>query len=489
MILTLLVLIVALNLVLLVFVFALRHRSAAAPDRLDQFAVQLESRDEAMAQKFAAATADMASRLEQTKGDLRLHLADRIAQGFSEIRAAVDQQLAAGRSEQTTRLTQFSDGLEAKFESLRSTTEAKLEGFARSQTESLRVNSGALEVKFEQLSARQSESLAQGRQELSGSLALAAAQLTAQIDGFNQATTHALEAMRAQVEEKLGVISNDVQQKLDTNIREGFQHFVKVQEHLKAAEEQLRQVGTLGASINDLNNLLKLPHLRGRFGEASLERLLTDFLPASMYQFQAVLEGGGRVDAVIQFPDRRLPVDAKFPREQILPLFESSDETSLAAAREQLVRVLKTEAKRIAAYIQPEHGTMDVALMYLPSETLYLETIRSEDAMTALSKLQVFPVSPNTLLMTLRTVSLAYKWYEVAARFEETRTELGKAQTALGHFQRQFETIGTSLEKAQSAYDTAAKHLKTYRKRVTNISGEQVPEGDDEPLALGAKVD
>lgn len=487
MILTLLVLLVLLNVVLLVFV--LRRRGGADDDRLAQFAAQLEARDQTLAQNFASATADMASRLEQTKGDLRLHLADRMTQGFTEIRSAVDQQLAAGRSEQTTRLTEFSGGLEAKFESLRATTENKLEGFARSQTESLRLNSAALELKFEQLTARQSESLSQSRQELSGSLALASTQLTSQIDGFNQATTHALEAMRAQVEEKLGAISNDVQQKLDTNIREGFQHFVKVQEHLKAAEEQLRQVGTLGASINDLNNLLKLPHLRGRFGEASLERLLTDFLPANMYQFQAVLEGGGRVDAVINFPDRRLPIDAKFPREQVLALFETSDDASLANAREQLVRVLKTEAKRIAAYIQPENGTMDVALMYLPSETLYLETIRSEDAMTALSELQVFPVSPNTLLMTLRTVSLAYKWYEVAARFEETRKELGKAQTALGHFQKQFDTIGKSLEKAQSAYDTAARHLKTYRVRVSNISGEQVPEGDDEPLALSAKAE
>jgi DNA recombination protein RmuC len=292
------------------------------------------------------------------------------------------------------------------------------------------------------------------------------------------------------VEEKLGAISNEVQQKLDSNIHEGFQHFVKVQEHLKAAEEQLRQVSTLGASINDLNNLLKLPHLRGRFGEAMLERLLADFLPANMYELQAPVDGVGRVDAMINFPERRLPVDAKFPREQIMPLFETSDEAQLAAARDQLVRVLKVEGKRISGYIQPEQGTMDIALMYLPSETLYMEAIRNESAMTALSDLRIFPVSPNTLLMTVRTVSLAYKWYEVAARFEETRKELGKAQTALGHFQKQFEIIGKSLEKAQGAYDVAAKHLKTYRNRVTAISGEQVPEVEgDTPLSLAASTD
>ena len=92
-----------------------------------------------------------------------------------------------------------------------------------------------------------------------------------------------------------------------------------MQQHLKAAEEQLREVGALGHSINDLNNMLKLPHLRGQFGEASLERLLSDFLPAHMFEMQSSAgDGNGRADAVIQFPDRRLPIDAKFPREQVL---------------------------------------------------------------------------------------------------------------------------------------------------------------------------
>jgi DNA recombination protein RmuC len=162
-----------------------------------------------------------------------------------------------------------------------------------------------------------------------------------------------------------------VQQKLDQNIKEGFAQFEKLQLDMKAAEEQLREEGALGNSINDLNNLLKLPHLRGQFGEASREGLLADFLPAHMFEIQASLpEGGGRADAIIQFPDRCLPIDAKFPREQVLALFESNDEPEIKEARHELVRVMKTEAK---AYIQPEHGTTDIALMYLPSETLYMK--------------------------------------------------------------------------------------------------------------------
>ena len=66
--------------------------------------------------------------------------------------------------------------------------------------------------------------------------------------------------------------------------------------------------------------------------------------------------------------------------------------------------------------------------------------------------------------------------YEVAARFEESRVEIAKAQKSLGFFQAQFESVGESLERAQKAYETASKHLKTYTKRVSAISGEEVPE-------------
>jgi DNA recombination protein RmuC len=488
-------LLIALSLVNLVLLVVLLRRAQAGGGA--EVGAKLDTMTDALSQRFSSATADMASRLEQTKGDLRQQMADRLAQGFGEIRAGcdeirsgVDRQLADGRNEQAARLAEFGGSIENKFESLRGTTEAKLEGFAERQAESLRQASTTLEQKFEQLSSRQAESLTAIRQEVTGSLTLTTSQLKTEMDTFNQRMGQSLEGIRSQVDEKLMAISGSVQQKLDENIREGFAHFTKVQEHLQAAEEQLRQVGALGASINDLNNLLKLPHLRGTdFGEASLNRLLADFLPANMYELQAPVHGGGRVDAMINFPDRRLPVDAKFPREQVLPLFETSENSKLAEAREQLVRVLKAEAKRIAEYIQPEHGTTDVALMYLPSETLYFEAVTSAETIEALSKLKIFPVSPNTLMMTLHTIALAYKWYEVAMRFEETRKELGKAQMSLGHFQKNFDNVGKSLDKAQTAFQTAATHLKNYRKRVTSISGEEVPEFEElAPHALATNV-
>ena len=440
--LTLLIVVVCvLNVVLLIVVvgFQNRLRKSLNDDGIGRLAASAEGLQRTLSNQFSSATADMAQRLEQTKGDLRQQVADRLLAGFTDMRTAVECQLQAGRNEQADRLTE-------------------------------------------------------ARTELTASLALTTSQLKSEFDGLNRKTVESLESIRDRVDAKLLAITDQVQQKLDQNIKEGFAQFEKVQQHLKAAEEQLREVGALGHSINDLNNLLKLPHLRGQFGEASLERLLADFLPAHMFEMQASLpEGGGRPDAIIHFPDRRLPIDAKFPREQVLALFESTDENEVEEARTEFVRVMKTEAKRIKCYIQPEHGTTDIALMYLPSETLYMEAIRNRELADWLNQQHVFPVSPNTLLMTLKTIALVHKWYEMAGRFEKSRMELAKAQKSFDYFQGQFENVGKSLSKAQEAFDKASTHLKTYRGRVSVLSGQEQLDLDSaasaaEPLPLTDKA-
>ena len=165
--------------------------------------------------------------------------------------------------------------------------------------------------------------------------------------------------------------------------------------------------------------------------------------------------------------------DAKFPREQVLALFESNVESEITEARHEFERVMKAQAKRIRTYIQPENGTTDIALMYLPSETLYMEAVRNRELADWLNAQHVFPVSPNTLLMTLQTIALVHKWYEVASRFEKTRSELGKAMKSFEHFQNNFENVGKNLNKAQEAFETAQRHLKSYRGKVTALSGQE----------------
>ena len=107
-----------------------------------------------------------------------------------------------------------------------------------------------------------------------------------------------------------------------------------------------------------------------------------------------------------------------------------------------------------------------------------MEAIRNRELAYWLNLQHVFPVSPNTLLMTLQTIALVHKGYEVASRFEKSRQELAKAQKSFDHFQNQFENVGKNLNRAQEAFDTASKHLKTYRGRVSALSGQEQLELD-----------
>jgi DNA recombination protein RmuC len=373
----------------------------------------------------------------------------------------------------TERLDAIANSLESKLAGTRADLAQRLEGVKGDLRQEVadRLSTGFREVK-EGVESQ----LSVGRMEQMTSL-------KTEIAGLALQTGDSLTAIRAEVDKKLGLIGDQVQQKLNQNIQSGIEQFQKVQEHLRSAEEQLRNVGEIGASINDLNSLLKMPHLRGRFGEEMLERLIQDFLPRSMYEFQAPAAPGvpGLVDVVIKFPARNLPIDAKFPREQVEALFEGRDGADVDAARVELVRVMKEQAKRISGYICPENGTTDMALMYLPSETLYMEAVLNREIVDYLNKLKIFPVSNNTLVVTLGSIQMVFKMYEFAKSHEAATEELKKAQKTFGYFEENFEKVGASLERAQDAFGTARRQLTTYSRRVTDLTGEAVPQIETPP--------
>lgn len=429
----------------------------ALPPEWPQRLAELEA---ALTVALTKVHADLTARVTSVKGELQIELGDRLQNGLRSIQDTIGKQWLDGRTEQNQRLADTVKVLEQKFDDLRASTERRLDA----------------------LSERQAASQREARQELQQSLKEGAETMQARLQSLESRTAQTLEAIRGRVDERLKEVSDQVQQKLEKNIQEGFAHFQKVQEHLKAAEEQLRNVGTVGQSINELNLLLKLPHLRGKFGEAMLGNLLGDFLPASSFAEQVVIVPGSKemVDAVVRFPSHLLPIDSKFNREQVLPLFETSDPQALGAARVQLAQVIKQQARAIQEkYIHPEHGTTDLALMFLPSETIYFEVIRDAELCEALHRCNVFPVSPNTLAITLRAIAMSISQFEFTQGVQKTLEQVRAAQHSFAQFQNRFEDVGKGLEKAQAAYSKASGHLSRYSNRVVRLTGEGVPEVED----------
>ena len=334
----------------------------------------------------------------------------------------------------------------------------------------------------EGLGERLSRHFAESQERLDRTLAAQRQEMQAGLLSSTQALEAKFQSLEQQVGKRLEVIGQGVEAKLQQNMKEGFQHFEKVQQHLAAAELKLAQLGQVGQSIQSLNSLLQLPHLRGGFGEATLERLLADFLPNGQYELQYAISPGTteRVDAIVRMAHQVLPIDSKFPREQVLPLFESQDPEKLLLARKLLGEFIRAQAKTIAdKYIRPEHGTTEMALLFLPSETLYFEVIRDGKLFEHLAKLKVFPVSPNTLSISLHSVSMARDYYDMARGVEKTIEDVKKARRHFEHFERKFDDVGKGLRKAQEAFETASTHLGRYETSVFRLVGEAEATSDD----------
>lgn len=331
------------------------------------------------------------------------------------------------------------------------------------------------------------------RKELASQLQANRAELNQGLSQTAQGLDSKIAHFDRRVEERFKNLTEGVQTRLEQNLKDGFQHFAKVQEYLKKTEQQFSNLSMVGQSISDLNNLLKLPHLRGNFGEAMLEKLLADILPAECFelQYHIVPNSPERVDAIIRYPQKILPIDSKFPREQVLPLFESSDPAVLEGARNRLHEVMKTLARGIKEkYIRPEHGTTELALLFVPSETLYFEVLRSPKLCEEIAKYRVFVVSPNTLAVTLNSISLAHSYYAMAKGVEKTILELKKAEQHFENFSKRFGEVGVAVDRALQAFGIATTHLARYQSAVDRLPNavkiEPVPTPDSPSLQSGS---
>jgi DNA recombination protein RmuC len=398
---------------------------------------QLESRLEAVRQETISSlhkdTTDLATRIAGSSAAVRQDLTDRVSNDFLTVQQRIEAQLSEGRKEQNIRLEEVRGRIGTEFERARAELQSGLQA-----------TTTALESKFSQLEKK---------------------------------TEDRLEGIRQAVDLRLEAIGAGVRGELEKNINEGFKHFEAVQTSLKSAEEQLKNVTAVGASITELNNLLRLPHLRGKFGEASLDMLLSDFLPNHLIERNANIEGAGQVEFAVKFPRSKLPIDSKFPREQIAGIFDTNDPAKLMEARKKFAAVLKDEARRISKYIRPDAGTMDMALMFLPSENLFFELIRDEEVCNELFKKRVYPVSRTTLAITLKGIAIANDYYELTQGIEKTIGEVHKAQKHFADFHDRFEEVGKELTRARGAFEKAQTHLGRYSSSVARLTGEsaQIP--------------
>jgi len=240
--------------------------------------------------------------------------------------------------------------------------------------------------------------------------------------------------------------------------------FGDVKERLGELAQRTEQIQEVGKDISNLQEILRAPKFRGGFGELLLERLLADILPRHNYSLQYRFRDGETVDAVIRIGENLVPIDSKFPLEDFERILASESEEEQATLRRQFTRTIKKHIDNVAKYILPDEKTFDFALMYIPAENVYYETIlrgqheESEIYYYSLQK-RVIPVSPNSFYAYLQVIILGLKGLHIERDAREILGHLGRLQGEFTDFQDDYATLGTHIGHATQKYDDAARKL------------------------------
>ena len=209
-------------------------------------------------------------------------------------------------------------------------------------------------------------------------------------------------------------------------------------------------------------------------GEELLADMLSQMLPASYISLQHRFKSGEVVDAVIRLNQGLVPIDAKFPLENFRRCHNASSDDERKKARKQFSTDIKKHIDAIATkYILPDEGTFDFALMYIPAENIYYETIIKDDTVEADAALssyaltkRVIPVSPNSLYAYLQVIVWGLRRLQIEKRAESIMNQLEALHRDLGKFQDHFDTLGTHLRNAESKYQDASRQLVRWTDRL-----------------------
>jgi len=262
--------------------------------------------------------------------------------------------------------------------------------------------------------------------------------------------------------------------------------FGEVKEKLGELTQRTAQIQEVGKDISSLQEILRAPKFRGGFGELLLERLLADILPRDNYSLQYRFRNGETVDAVIRIGENLVPIDSKFPLEDFERIVAAESEEEQVALRRQFTRTIKKHIDDVTRYILPDENTFDFALMYIPAENIYYETIlrgyaeESEIYSYSLQK-RVIPVSPNSFYAYLQVIILGLKGLHIESTAREILGHLGRLQGDLTDFQGDYRILGGHIHDTVTKYEKASRKLDRLGDKL-RLAGEthveELPEGD-----------
>lgn len=294
--------------------------------------------------------------------------------------------------------------------------------------------------------------------------------VTGEIKYMTEQNAHNLEQIRQTVDEKL---SSTLENRLNKS-------YSIINERLEAVYKGIGEVQQLAGSVADIKKVFTNVKLRGTWGEVQLSALLEQMLSPQQYRANVRLNplDNSVVEYAVLLPSKEgetvyLPIDSKFPIEEYRRLIDASDSGDKEAAEragKNLERALKLQADTIAKkYILPP-VTADFAVMFLPLEGLYAESLKMPGLAEYFANRRIMACGPTNLGALLTTLQIGYK----TAAIEKRSGELWELLSAFRHEFRNFvqilEKAQKKLQEAQDTIENAAKKTRTIDKKLKNVS-------------------
>ncbi len=274
------------------------------------------------------------------------------------------------------------------------------------------------------------------------------------------------------LEQGMREVTGQVNTRLDNTLRV-IRDVSATMGQLSRATEEMHAIGK---DISSLQNILRAPKLRGLVGELFLGNLLGEVVPGC-YELQHRFASGETVDAVIRLSQKLVPVDAKFPLENFQRLAAAATDAERQVLRKKFLADVRKHVDAVSRkYILPDEGTFDFALMYIPAENVYYETIIREEAddesLTAYAVARrVIPVSPGTLYAYLQAIVFGLRGMQIEQQAREILDHLGRLQTEFARFREDFDLLGTHLTHARNKYDDASRRVAQLEGKLETKTG------------------
>lgn len=254
---------------------------------------------------------------------------------------------------------------------------------------------------------------------------------------------------------------------LNQNIQGMHERLDKAAQVISMVNKELGGIREIGHQMQSLQDFLKSPKLRGNIGEQILQDLLEQSFSRQHFELQYKFRDGQVVDAILKTKEGIIPIDSKFPLENFRKLVAAKNEEEKNKMAPIFYRDVKKHIDTISKkYILPQEGTVDFAVMYIPSEAVYYEVIRSDENIDEYGRQKnVYFVSPNSFYYFLRILMMGM-------RGQQLQDEAKKIFQLLAAVQKDTEKLGEIISLATTHITNAKNAIDKVNSEFFKLSGK-----------------